>query len=166
MRQFLTFRIPGKPQPKQRARSGINAATGRKVHYTPEATKNFEEAVRLVAYNARITSPGASVFFHGPVALSLSIDMKIPGSWPKWKQDAAFDGFIAPTVDPDASNVVKAVEDGLNGVVWRDDNQVVKLEVSMQYSDCEGVTVKIESLDQLTPKAKRADYQQYMSENF
>ena len=37
----------------------------------------------------------------------------------------ALDGRLLPMVKPDADNVYKAVADALNGIVYRDDVQVV-----------------------------------------
>ena len=40
-----------------------------------------------------------------------------------------------PTVKPDATKLVRAVEDALTGIVWRDDAQVVHQIVSKRYGE-------------------------------
>ncbi|MCO7656007.1 RusA family crossover junction endodeoxyribonuclease, partial [Pseudomonas aeruginosa] len=40
-------------------------------------------------------------------------------------------------------NVIKAIYDGLNGVVWKDDVQVVKAVVGKRYGETPGVRVKV-----------------------
>jgi Holliday junction resolvase RusA-like endonuclease len=45
----------------------------------------------------------------------------VPASWSGKKQRMALAGEVLPTSKPDVDNVVKAVFDGMNGVLWRDD---------------------------------------------
>lgn len=40
-----------------------------------------------------------------------------------------------PTVRPDLTKMLRALEDALTGVVWRDDAQVVHLDVVKAYGD-------------------------------
>ena len=55
---------------------------------------------------------------------------------PKYKKQAANDGFLFPVTKPDLSNYVKQIEDCLTTMkFWRDDSQVVKLEPVKKYSD-------------------------------
>ncbi|MNH47634.1 Endodeoxyribonuclease RusA [compost metagenome] len=49
----------------------------------------------------------------------------------------------------DADNCIKAVCDALNGVVWRDDVQVVKLFLTKKFSAVPGVTVRVVPLEKL-----------------
>jgi Holliday junction resolvase RusA-like endonuclease len=44
------------------------------------------------------------------------------------------DGEIYPQVKPDLDNVMKAVLDALNGVVYADDSQVINLVATKRYS--------------------------------
>lgn len=70
----------------------------------------------------------------GPLVLSLDVRLPIPASWPKKKQEEASSGRLRPVARPDVDNFAKAVLDGLNGIVWRDDSQVVELRASKHYS--------------------------------
>ena len=54
------------------------------------------------------------------------------------------DGLLRPTTKPDIDNVIKAVLDGLNGVAYADDSQVVALSASKCYSDDPRVVVIVE----------------------
>lgn len=57
--------------------------------------------------------------FAGPVLMSLVSHRHVPPSWPRRRrgeQDIA---------KPDASNILKLVEDALNGIAYRDDSQIV-----------------------------------------
>ncbi|WP_268602553.1 RusA family crossover junction endodeoxyribonuclease, partial [Escherichia coli] len=57
----------------------------------------------------------------------------------------------APTVKPDSDNVEKAIKDGCNGVVYRDDVQVVDDGKTKVYGAELGVTVEVTFLDHLEP---------------
>jgi Holliday junction resolvase RusA-like endonuclease len=75
--------------------------------------------------------------------VQLSITMAVPISWSKKKAAAALAGQVLPTRKPDADNVVKAVFDGMNGVVWRDDVQAVDLQLRKRYGTTPGVHVRV-----------------------
>ena len=44
------------------------------------------------------------------------------------------DGRLLPTSKPDTDNVLKAVLDGCNGVLWRDDVLVVDVRIRKRYA--------------------------------
>ena len=146
---MLTLFVPGPPQGKGRARS--TTVNGKTFHYTPDKTRTYEGMIRTQA----IEEMGIRAVTTQPIALKLVINYPIPVSWPKWKLQAAFDGEIVPTTKPDADNVVKAIKDALNGVVWKDDCQVTQMEVSKIYSESPGVLVEVVRLNQHPAQIKR-----------
>ena len=55
------------------------------------------------------------------------------------------EGLLSPTKKPDIDNIVKIILDSLNGIAFKDDNQITKIEVEKVYTfDEERVYVKIE----------------------
>lgn len=44
-------------------------------------------------------------------------------------------GSHRPVVKPDTDNYIKSTLDGLNGILWEDDNQIVDLVAHKYYSD-------------------------------
>lgn len=80
----------------------------------------------------------------GELAVSIEAHYSIPTSKPKKMQAAMRDGAMRPTTKPDIDNVIKAVLDGLNGVAYADDSQVVALSASKCYSDDPRVVVIVE----------------------
>lgn len=57
--------------------------------------------------------------FSGPVVMCVTSNRHVPKSWPKRRigeQDIS---------KPDASNILKLVEDALNGIAYKDDSQIV-----------------------------------------
>jgi len=53
-----------------------------------------------------------------------------------------------PTSAPDTTKLVRALEDALNHVVWRDDSRVVNQECRKRYGDTPGVRVVIATVDE------------------
>lgn len=142
---ILQFHVPGQPYGKGRPRIGKVGAHARM--FTPEKTVNYEN---LVKYSAQQAMAGAALI-EGACDVKLRIDCQIPASWSQKKQRAAAAGEIRPTSKPDADNVIKAVFDAMNGVVWKDDVQVVDIAVSKFYSLAPGVGVRVELLGANAP---------------
>jgi Holliday junction resolvase RusA-like endonuclease len=137
----INFHIPGQPVGKGRPRIGKVGAHARM--FTPSKTVSYESTVALFAAQAMAGRP----LLTGPVNLQMRVDFAIPASWSMKKQRAAEAGLILPKVKPDADNVIKAVCDAINGVVWVDDVQVVDLTLKKRYSVQPGVAVRIDELE-------------------
>lgn len=133
----VTFTVPGVPIGKGRPR--VSAAAGRARMYTPAKTVGYEG---LIAHEARIAMNGRDLIA-GPVDVSLDIAVPIPASWSQKKQVAALSGHLRPTGKPDIDNTCKAIFDGINQVVWKDDAQVVHVRASKRYALVPGVRVFI-----------------------
>lgn len=136
----LHFHVPGQPVGKGRPRIGKVGAHARM--FTPAKTVNYEG---LVAFAAQQAMQGASLF-EDACEVKMRIDCQIPASWSQKKQRAAAAGEIHPTTKPDVDNIVKAIFDAINGVVWKDDVQVVALTLTKRYSMVPGVAVRIDHL--------------------
>jgi Holliday junction resolvase RusA-like endonuclease len=65
----------------------------------------------------------------------------IPKSSTKKRLEAIDNGSEKPTKKPDASNILKSVEDGMNGVVYHDDSQIINIHVTKVYSSLPGVDI-------------------------
>lgn len=135
MTMMITFKVDGVPVPKGRARyvrRGNHIST-----YTPEKTRTYETLIKDAARQAM----GVSEPLETPVSLYLYIRVPIPASATKKRLQAIADGSEKPTKKPDASNVLKSVEDGMNGVVYKDDSQIVNIHVTKVYSSEPGVDI-------------------------
>jgi Holliday junction resolvase RusA-like endonuclease len=139
---MVTFKVDADPVGKQRARY---AKRGNFVQtYTPDKTRNYESLIK----EAAIEAMGTSEPLETPVTLYLYIRAPIPKSLPKKRIEACLNGLEKPIKKPDASNVLKSVEDAMNGVVYKDDSQIVNIHVSKVYSSVSGIDVCIkECLD-------------------
>lgn len=132
----IDFIVPGQPQGKGRPRVGKAGQHARM--YTPAKTVAYEG---LIAHAAHAALHGLPML-DGPVAVRMQLHCQVPASWSRRKQQDALAGKIRPTTKPDVDNVVKAVFDGCNGVLWRDDVQVVELHVTKRYSAAPSVMVE------------------------
>ena len=133
----LSFTIPGPPCAKGRPRF---TKTGRA--YTPGKTRTYEELVR---WHARVAMKGREPFL-GPCSVSVVAYLPIPQSWPITKRGRAMRGEMLPTVKPDADNLLKAILDPCNLIVWKDDAQAVDIRVVKRYSADPRVAVAIVNL--------------------
>lgn len=134
---MIEFTIPGEPTAKGRARSFVR--NGHVAHFTPEKTARYEKLVKDAARKAMAGRPP----IEQPVYLSVRAFLGIGASWSKKRQAAALAGLERPTKKPDLSNVIKAIEDGMNGIAFVDDSQIVRLSCSKHWSDQPRVEISI-----------------------
>lgn len=113
---IINFVVMGQPQGKARPRF----ANGRV--YTPKATKDYEEKVKK-AYLTAANGYGGYGFGDKPVILKITAFLK----------KAKSNKRICATTKPDLDNIVKAVLDGLNGVAFFDDKQVIGINAIKLY---------------------------------
>ena len=122
------FVVTGKPVGKGRPRASTRGGFVRM--YTDAKTLGYEAAI---ADEAARAMSGAEPF-ETPMQMQVSCYYPIPKSWPKKIKQEAIDEEVFPKVKPDLDNVVKAILDALNGVVYRDDAQVVNLVATKRYA--------------------------------
>jgi len=133
----VSFVVPGEPQGKGRARIGKVGTHARM--FTPAKTLAYEG---VIAFAAQAAMAGRELIT-GPVLLEMNMLHPIRDSWSKKKKAGALAGEIAPTIKCDADNCLKAVCDALNGIVWKDDVQVVNVSLSKRFAETPGVRVRI-----------------------
>jgi Holliday junction resolvase RusA-like endonuclease len=136
---MITFTIPGEPVGKGRPR--VTLAGGRAHAYTPAKTAAYEQLVAVYAAAAMQNAP----LLEHPVRVRLDIYCKVPGTWSKKRRSDALAGIERPAKSPDIDNIVKALADGMNGIVWVDDSQIVELVCSKHYALEPYVSVSVTS---------------------
>lgn len=82
-----------------------------------------------------------------PLKVRMDFYREIPKSWSKKKTQQAINGELLPVTKPDIDNYVKAVLDGISGVVWKDDNMIVEIVGRKHYSNTPRVEVVITGLN-------------------
>ena len=137
MNRKIEFFVPGPPVGKGRPRAARRGAGV--VMFTPEKTVGYETLAATTAGNAM----RAHQLLDGPLEAMLEMRFQVPASWSKARRARALAGVEWHISKPDADNVAKAVLDACNGVVFRDDAQVVMLTATKQFSETPGVRVVI-----------------------
>lgn len=115
MNQSLTFAVLGAPRPKERPRLSRHGMV-----YTPKATKDYEQSVRVTAMRAlsqwRLENDGAHWNAQGPFSLSVFF-------------------FMADKRKRDLDNCMKSVSDALNKLLYADDSQLDELYAFRDYDN-------------------------------
>lgn len=137
----VSFFVPGEAVGKGRPR--VTTVGGHARMFTPKKTANYETLIAMAAQQAM----HGRELIPGPVLMELTIRMPVAASWSKKKTAAALAGDVMPTKKPDADNVLKAICDGINGIVFKDDVQVVNVSMSKRFGEKPGVTVRVVPLE-------------------
>ena len=136
--------IPGRPVPKGRPR--FSRRSGRAV--TPKRTREYERFCALCGRMA-MAEAGFIAPLEGGIGLRVTALFARPAQIGKAHKLWGRPGRVPLSGGgsyPDISNVIKAIEDGLQGVVFVDDHQVCLLEGARLYASDEdepGVYVEV-----------------------
>jgi len=120
----VIFQVEGTPVPKGRprfARRGKFVST-----YSPKTTVDYESKVSDAAKLAM----GSQKPLEGPIVACIYITLPIPASYSKKRLQACLSGEERPIKRSDIDNFCKAIFDGMNGIVFEDDSQVVSLHAT------------------------------------
>ena len=134
---MVTFEVEGTPVPKGRprfARRGKFVST-----YTPKTTTDYESKVSEAAKQAM----GSASPLESPIAAYIYITLPIPASYTKKRTADCLKGFERPTKRSDIDNYCKAIFDGMNGIVYLDDSQIVSLHSTKVYGTVGMVEVMV-----------------------
>ena len=137
----MTFTIPGEPVGKGRPRVDRGRA------HTPKKTKAYEEKVKWCYLQAH------GRMLEGPIRMTVIALYYIPKSASKRAREAMLNGALKPTKKPDIDNVIKCLMDALNGVAYKDDAQVVKIQALKYYGAQPKVIVRLSEIREEEPNA-------------
>ena len=108
-KRIITFNIPLKPKAKGRPRAGRNGM------YTDKATREYEDAIRKIYLDLGLPKLEGSL----QLVCTFQTD-HIHVTLVTVKEESKLRG--------DVDNYVKSLLDGLNGVAYDDDKQIVNLK--------------------------------------
>jgi Holliday junction resolvase RusA-like endonuclease len=138
-RNMIEIMIDGDPVGKGRPRVYKNHGITRAV--TPEKTRSYEAKIKA----AYIEKYGGVVAYPDQALRArILISMGIPKSTGKKRRKEMLQGMIRPTKKPDIDNATKVILDGLNGLAYGDDKQIVELKALKCYAKEPFVLVQIE----------------------
>ena len=137
---MIEFTVQGQPRGKARPRV-ITAANGVTHAYTPQKTLDYEAEIQWAFRLAKIKEP-----FLGALRLEIIAFQNIPTDFNKEDRIKALSGELRPMRKPDADNIAKIIADALNGLAYKDDNQIAELSVIKYYALEPYVKVKITEL--------------------
>lgn len=144
----ISFFVPGKAAPGGSKKGFVNPRTGRvAIVDDAKGNKDWKSRVAVFAKEAYRGDPleGAlevefAFVFPRPLGHygSGKNAGKVKASAPSW-----------PKVRPDAGKVVRSTEDGLTGICWRDDAQIVRQYASKDYGLNPGVRITIWTMEDI-----------------
>lgn len=136
----VVFSMAGDPRGKGRPRTSVRGGFARV--FTDEKTRKYEKSVAAIA---RLAMAGREPF-DGPLSVSLRFRLAVPASYSKKLRAAMLAGETAYLGRADVDNMAKAVLDGMNGIAFADDVQIVRLFCTKIAAEKPGVDVRVEAL--------------------
>ena len=131
---MIQFEVIGEPRPRQSVRSRVVARPGGKpfaMHYQPGNSPAAQWVAHIRATVAQVVQAPLT----GPLCMTLIFYLHRPKSRPKRE--------LWPDRKPDLDNLTKPFLDALQGVVFGNDSQIVRMVVEKHYSDRPRAEVKI-----------------------
>jgi Holliday junction resolvase RusA-like endonuclease len=136
MMQIL-FTVYGHPVAKGRPRFSTRGKFP--VAYTPEKTKTYETEVGMMAKAAM----GASEVLDGALEAFIYVTFPVPPSYSKKRTEACLSDTEKHTKRPDLDNVIKAVIDGMDKIVFFNDSQITSIHSTKVYGEVAKVEVMV-----------------------
>ena len=136
----MQITIEGKPEPQLRPRA---TRIGNSIRlYDPKTTTDYKNLVKWTAKQQWKQKP-----LECPLVVELDIYRQIPKSTSKKRRKLKNERVIRPVVKPDIDNYSKGILDSLNGIVYKDDSQVVSLIANKYYSDNPRVEINVSEVE-------------------
>lgn len=134
------FSLAGEPRGKARPRATVRGGFARV--YSDPTTRKYEQSIREVAERMMC----GKMPLEGALSVSLRFRLSVPASYSKRLRTAILAGEEPYFGSFDADNLAKAILDALNGVLFVDDKQVVRLFVEKLGAEQPGVDIRVEAL--------------------
>lgn len=135
---MIAFTIEGIPQPRGSKKALPNRATGRAMMV--DANPKSGPWMNAVAHQASQAMAGKPLLT-GPVELVVTFAFPRPKSHYRTGKNATQLRLDAPewhAKKPDSDKLIRAIGDGMTGVVYRDDSQIAALKVEKRYTESSG----------------------------
>ena len=113
--------------------------------YDPPKSKKFKGELAELA-REQLTEHQFYAGNHVPIEVHLRFYIPLLKSFNKTKCDMALNGCLRPPTRPDIDNYLKGTLDGLNGIFWEDDGQIVEIQAGKYYSDNPRIEMEIKEI--------------------
>jgi crossover junction endodeoxyribonuclease RusA len=148
----VSFIVPGEAQPAGSNRAFVIPGTNRAsvTDANPKA-KGYKQTAALFASQAM--AAGRLQPFEGPLILTVAFYRRRPKSHYTGSGKLSAKGVRTPypTGKPDATKLLRGLEDALTGICWADDSQVVCQYVEKRYGPHDATYVVVEQIADATP---------------
>lgn len=115
--------------------------------YDPKKVTVFKRQLGMLA-RQQMLDRGLEPY-DGPLEVCMEFYRPVQESISKKERSRRLSGVHRPTVKPDLSNYIKALEDGLNGIIWIDDNRIVQIVAEKKYSDRPRIVIEVNKVDEV-----------------
>ena len=142
MSSFVFF-VPGLPKPSGSKKAFRHAKTSKVIVVDAcDGSRDWKTTVSQFALAARAGCRPMD----GPLRLVVEFRMPRPKAHYRANGELRDNAPAWHTNAPDATKLLRAVEDALNGVLWRDDRQVVLQSVYKAYGESPGANIMISAV--------------------
>jgi Holliday junction resolvase RusA-like endonuclease len=138
---MITFTVYGRPQSK---------GSKRLVHTKTGKTQMFDTNRKAADWQAAVSAAAGAEYsgelLDGPVCVNVACVFARPKSHYRTGRNAHLRRDDAPerhAQKPDIDKVLRALLDGLTGIVWRDDSQVAEVYAAKCWGDQDSTNVTI-----------------------
>jgi Holliday junction resolvase RusA-like endonuclease len=136
---MIKFIVYGEPIAQGRPRGSVQ--NGKVRMYDPAKSSDYKKYVGLIASQHRPPN-----LIESAVSLTVKVYRPIP-KLSKVKHKQAVDGSLRPVSKPDLSNYIKGVEDAIEGIILKNDSQVIDYGQSGKwYSENPRIEIEIKEI--------------------
>lgn len=109
--------------------------------YDPPKTATFKRKLHKLAKESYHDKP-----LDGELEVTVIFGRSVQKSISKKERKSRLLGRHRPTVKPDLDNYIKSALDALTGVLWVDDNAIVKLVAEKRYVEQPRIEIEVRSM--------------------
>lgn len=134
------MRLVIKGEPVSAGRPRFSGRGGFVKAYDPKKSRDYKT---LIKQQALQQLPAGYQSVDGPIEVDIKVYRSIQKSISKKEYARRLSNDVRPTVKPDTDNYIKIILDGLNKLIWLDDNQITDISAHKYYSDNPRVEVEV-----------------------
>jgi len=108
--------------------------------YDPKKSRDYKA---LIKQQALQQLPVGYRLLDCPIEVDIKVYRSIQKSISKKEYARRLSNEVRPTMKPDTDNYIKIILDGLNKLIWLDDNQITDISAHKYYSDNPRVEVEV-----------------------